>query len=121
MKNSLIIFICLLGLSSLYGQTNVMEKDEGAWNTLSMVTFKLEFDETFGIDVEKPILNPIVKSLDGKEIEVEGYIIPLTGKVEQSHFKSRTAEYPGTEPVPDECASGPVLHSDAVAGTSCRD
>ena len=68
------------------GQADVMKKDEGAWNTLSMVTFQREFDETFGIDIEKPVLNPVVKSLEGKEIEVQGYIIPLTGKVEQSHF-----------------------------------
>ena len=63
-----------------------MKKDEGAWNTLSMVTFQREFDETFGIDIDKPILNPVVKALEGKEIEVEGFIIPLTGKVKQSHF-----------------------------------
>ena len=63
-----------------------MKKDEGAWNTLSMVTFQREFDETFGIDIEKPILNPLVNAMAGKEIEVEGYIIPLTGKIEQSHF-----------------------------------
>lgn len=67
-------------------QTDVMKKDEGAWNFLSMVTFQREFDEEFGIDVEKPIISPIVKALDGKEIEVEGYIIPLTGKIKQSHF-----------------------------------
>ena len=63
-----------------------MKKDEGAWNTLSMVTYERSFDETFGIDVEKPVLNPIIKNLEGKEIEVEGYIIPLTGKIKQSHF-----------------------------------
>lgn len=70
----------------LQGQSDVMKKDEGAWNTLSMVTFKSEFDETFGIDVQKPIVGPIVQSMEGKEIEVRGYIIPLTGKVKQSHF-----------------------------------
>jgi hypothetical protein len=63
-----------------------MKRDEGSWNTLSMVTYQREFDESFGIDIEKPILNPIVRTLEGKEIEVEGYIIPLTGKIEQSHF-----------------------------------
>ena len=63
-----------------------MKKDEGAWNTLSMVTYQREFDATFGMDVEKPILNPIIRNFEGKEIELEGYIIPLTGKIEQSHF-----------------------------------
>lgn len=86
MKYSLIVLIFLIGLTSAHAQVDVMKKDEGAWNILSMVTFQREFDETYGIDIEKPILNPMVKILEGKEIEVEGYIIPLTGKVEQSHF-----------------------------------
>jgi len=67
-------------------QADVMKKDEGAWNTLSMVTFQRTFDEEFGIDVEKPMISPLVQALNGKEIELEGYIIPLTGKIKQSHF-----------------------------------
>lgn len=71
---------------SANSQTEVMKKDEGAWNTLSMVSFQRTFDEEFGIDVEKPIISPLIQLLDGKEIELEGYIIPLTGKIKQSHF-----------------------------------
>ncbi|MEM9545694.1 MAG: hypothetical protein AAGA77_06960 [Bacteroidota bacterium] len=71
---------------SLSSTDRCNEKDEGAWNTLAMVTYKQEFDETFGMDIQKPILNPIIRNFEGKEIEVEGYIIPLTGKIEQSHF-----------------------------------
>ena len=69
-----------------FAQHEVMEKDDGHWNTLSMVTFKREFDPDFGIDIEKPIVGPVVQAMEGKEIEVLGYIIPLTGKIEQSHF-----------------------------------
>jgi len=69
-----------------FSQADVMKKDEGAWNTLSMVTYQRVFDEDFGIDIEKPFVSPIIQAMDGKEIEVEGYIIPLTGKIEQSHF-----------------------------------
>lgn len=86
MRIILFVFLLLSGIVTGHSQADLMKKDEGAWNTLSMVTFQREFDETFGIDVEKPILNPLVLSLQGKEIEVEGYIIPLTGKIEQSHF-----------------------------------
>jgi len=85
-KYFLFVFIFLVGYPNIHAQVDVMKKDEGAWNTLSMVTFQREFDQTFGMDVEKPVLNPLVRTLEGKEIEVEGYIIPLTGKVEQSHF-----------------------------------
>lgn len=86
MKYTLIVFIFLLSTFYSHAQQDVMKKDEGSWNTLSMVTYQRTFDETFGMDVEKPMLNPLIKTLEGKEIEVEGYIIPLTGKVEQSHF-----------------------------------
>ena len=86
MKYILTILIFLIGFNLGFAQADVMKKDEGAWNTLSMVTYQREFDESFGIDVEKPILNPIIRNFEGKEIEVEGYIIPLTGKLEQSHF-----------------------------------
>ena len=33
-----------------------------------------------------PSLSPLIEKLDGTEIEVEGYIIPLTGQIRQSHF-----------------------------------
>ncbi|MDF1698459.1 MAG: hypothetical protein P1U56_21590 [Saprospiraceae bacterium] len=86
MKKLSVLVLFLISINSVVAQNDVMKKDEGAWNTLSMVTYERSFDETFGMDVEKPILNPIVRTLEGKEIEVEGYIIPLTGKIEQSHF-----------------------------------
>jgi len=59
---------------------------QSTWATLSMVTFEKKYDENMGFEVEVPTVNPIVKALDGKEIEVDGYIIPLEGKVKQSHF-----------------------------------
>ena len=38
------------------------------------------------LETKKPRISAVVDKLDGKEIEVEGYIIPLTGQVTQSHF-----------------------------------
>ena len=57
-----------------------------SWSTLGMVTFETKFDPDWGIDIQIPNFGPLVKSLEGKEIEVEGFIIPLTGKLKQSHF-----------------------------------
>ena len=59
---------------------------QDSWSTLSMVTFKTEFDTSYGMEVKIPSLSPVVKAMEGKMIEVKGYIIPLTGKKEQSHF-----------------------------------
>lgn len=58
----------------------------GVWGTLSMVDKVKEYDEAYGYEVEKVTVGIIAKTLQGKEIEIEGYIIPLDGKVEQSHF-----------------------------------
>lgn len=56
------------------------------WATLSMVTFDSKYDESVGYEVQIPKVSPVVKMMEGQEIEVEGYIIPLEGKVKQSHF-----------------------------------
>lgn len=57
-----------------------------SWATLGMVTFDTKFDPDWGIDIQIPTFGPIISALEGKEIEVEGFIIPLTGKISQSHF-----------------------------------
>lgn len=82
---TVLLFICSFTLPAL-AQSEVMDKDQGAWNTLSMVTFERTFDPEFGIDIEKPNVSPLVTAMGGKEVILEGYIIPLTGKIKQSHF-----------------------------------
>lgn len=85
-KYLFIIFSFSLSSSMLNGQSTAMEQDHGTWNTLAMVTYEKEFDEDFGMDIDKPVVSPLISSLDGKEVTLQGFIIPLTGKVEQSHF-----------------------------------
>jgi hypothetical protein len=86
-KRYLLVLVVVFGFAlQSEGQADVMKKNEGSWNMLSMVTFQRTFDDEFGIDVEKPMISPIVQAMDGKEIVLEGYIIPLSGKIKQSHF-----------------------------------
>ncbi len=84
MKNlfSLVVFSLFFSLCA-NGQITPVE---GTWRTLSMVTYKTEFDEDWGMDIEIPIVSPVAMKLNGTEIEVDGFIIPLTGKVKQSHL-----------------------------------
>lgn len=72
--------MCLAYISATLIQT----KD--IWLTLSLVTFESSYDPEFMMEVKKPKVSASVEKLDGTEIEVEGYIIPLTGQVTQSHF-----------------------------------
>lgn len=81
-RHSLYTVLILIGIqSSLLSQMK-----SGVWGTLSMVDKVKEYDEAYGYEVEKVTVGLIAKTLQGKEIEIEGYIIPLDGKVEQSHF-----------------------------------
>jgi len=56
------------------------------WGTLSMVTVNKAIDPEFGLETYETTFNPLVQALDGKEIELDGYIIPITGQVAQNHF-----------------------------------
>ncbi len=70
-----------LGLS-----TDAMTQSKEIWITLGMVTFETSYDPEYMLETKKPKISSAVDKLDGKMIEVEGYIIPLTGQVTQSHF-----------------------------------
>lgn len=79
MKN-ILIFIGLLLCTTLFSQS----KDN--WTTLGMVTITKEYDASLGMEIQKPTVSVVAQQLDGKEIELSGFIIPLTGKLAQSHF-----------------------------------
>ncbi len=66
--------------------TSMVAQPANTWNTLGMVTFDTTFDPDWGIDIQIPEFGPLINALEGKELTVEGYIIPLTGKVKQYHF-----------------------------------
>jgi len=78
------IILALLIVGSVTYDSSAQSTD--SWQSLSMVTFISEFDADWGIDIQVPTFSPIVRALEGQEITAEGFIIPLTGKVEQSHF-----------------------------------
>ncbi len=80
MKNILIIISFLLGTSSVEAQLL------DVWSTLAMVDKKKEFNVDYGYEIEKISVTPLVQALENTEIEVNGYIIPLSGKGKQSHF-----------------------------------
>ena len=78
-----LFFLISIWIFSFQGISN---QTSDIWASLGMVSFDTKFDPDWGIDIQIPRFGPLIKALEGKEIEVNGYIIPLTGKVEQSHF-----------------------------------
>ncbi len=85
MKPTLLICLYLIGIS--------LTAQESSWRVLGTVEMESYFDETIGIDVQKPKFGPWITALEGKPIEVQGYIIPLQGKVEQSYFMFSALPY----------------------------
>ncbi|MCB9290855.1 MAG: DUF3299 domain-containing protein [Lewinellaceae bacterium] len=49
------------------------------WKTLSKITFKKEYNEMMGFKVDVPVFSDEVKALEGKEVTIRGYIIPVEG------------------------------------------
>lgn len=75
MKRTIIALIALFGLAALQ-PTQAQDK---VWKTLSKITFKKEYNEMMGFKVDVPVFSEEVKALEGKEITVKGYIIPVEG------------------------------------------
>jgi hypothetical protein len=71
----LVMAVLLTGSVSVQGQSN----SGNIWKTLSKITFKKEYDEMMGFKVDVPVFSEDVLALDGKEVTVRGYIIPVEG------------------------------------------
>jgi hypothetical protein len=76
---TVLISFCL-ALNASYAQQRDM------WQTLGMVTFQSSFNTETFVETKIPKISAAVDKVDGTLITIEGYIIPLTGQVTQSHF-----------------------------------
>jgi len=75
----LFIFAFAFSINSVFAQ-------DSAWSSLSMVTKTKSYDPDFGMEIEDIEPGMLAQQLNNTEVKVSGYIIPLTGKIEQSHF-----------------------------------
>lgn len=57
---------------------------ELTWKHLAEVDFEERFTEEVGTYVPYPIFRPSVKRIEGKKVEIEGYIIPVEETGEES-------------------------------------
>ena len=55
------------------------KKEANLWRTLSKITFKKEYDELMGFKVDVPVFSDAIEALEGKEVTIKGYIIPVEG------------------------------------------
>lgn len=87
MSRLIFLFVFAILGSSVYAQDATADtQDENVWKTLSKITYKKEYDEFLGFKIDKPVFAAQVEDLEGKEITVKGYIIPVEGYKSHNEF-----------------------------------
>ncbi len=74
-----------VGIITIYlvGYTSAQKN---AWGMLMLTETEKQFDPTLGMEIDIPNIHPAAQQLNGQQIQLEGFIIPLEGKKSQSHF-----------------------------------
>ena len=68
----------------LFTSTGVMaQANKNIWTTLALMKFERHKGNGSGQGSQ---IIPLIEKLDGTEVTVKGYVIPLSGKKAQSHF-----------------------------------
>ena len=72
MKSLAISLICLFGFVSYHNSPQLIN-----WATLADVSFEEKYYEDLELYLPYPTFGSQVKALAGKEVQIEGYIIPI--------------------------------------------
>jgi len=110
--------IVVIGLFSIFLSSGI-QAQESLWKTLSKITYKQEYNELFGFKVDIPVFSEPIKALQGKEVTVKGYIIPIEGYKSHKEFMFSAFPYnmcffcggAGPETVMEVYASEPIAYS----------
>ncbi|MBK8624960.1 MAG: hypothetical protein IPN86_05200 [Saprospiraceae bacterium] len=81
-----IIFLSCLILTSSILSGQAATKEDNVWKTLSKISYKKEYDELMGFKIDKPVFSESVRALEGKELTIKGYIIPIEGYKSHKEF-----------------------------------
>lgn len=79
MKTILTFSFLLLGILMASAQSDI-------WKNLAKISYKKEYDAVMGFKIDKPVFGENIKAMEGKEIEVKGYIIPVDGYKSHKEF-----------------------------------
>jgi hypothetical protein len=78
MKNTFLVTTIMFLSLSLGAQSN--------WGKLSLIRFELKEDIYGELDYTPGKFTEMIEQLDGTEMELEGYIVPLEGEKKQKHL-----------------------------------
>ncbi len=108
----IILFVSVLSL-------NATQAQENTWKTLAKITFTKQYDELMGFKVDIPVFSEEILALEGQEIDIKGYIIPVEGYKSHKEFMFSAFPYnmcffcggAGPETVMEVFATDPVEYS----------
>ncbi|MCU0345604.1 MAG: DUF3299 domain-containing protein [Saprospiraceae bacterium] len=86
------IKILVLTVSIFAMLASGLHAQDSMWKTLGKVTYKKAYDEMLGFKVDIPIFSNEIQKLEGKEVTMKGYIIPVEGY--KSHKEFIFSAYP---------------------------
>ena len=102
-----------------FGSASANAQTTNLWQTLAKITYEKKFDDLLGFKVDVPVFSAEIKALEGKTVEVSGYIVPVEGY--KSHTEFVFSAYPynmcffcggaGPETVMEVTAVEPVKYS----------
>ncbi len=115
MRITAIVYILFISLTA----NIVSAQTENVWKTLSKITYKKQMDEILGFNVDMPVFSEDIKELEGKEITIKGYIIPVEGYKSHKEFVFSAFPYnmcffcggAGPETVMEVYASEPIKYT----------
>ncbi|MEO1260432.1 MAG: hypothetical protein AAFZ15_16670 [Bacteroidota bacterium] len=88
----LLIFLTGLFILTLTAPLMAQSSGNSMWKTLSKITYKKEYDEMLGFKIDVPVFSQDVLALEGQEVTITGYIIPVEGY--KSHKEFIFSAYP---------------------------
>ncbi|MCR9287269.1 MAG: hypothetical protein NXI23_07810 [Bacteroidetes bacterium] len=77
MKKTFVVLVTIFAFTAVSHEA--FAQTENLWKTLSKITFRKEYDEMLGFKIDVPVFSENVQNLEGKEVTVKGYIIPVEG------------------------------------------
>ncbi|MEL6865206.1 MAG: hypothetical protein AAFP19_12335 [Bacteroidota bacterium] len=86
MKNSVLFLFSLLVFAMPMEQVQAQGNGNKLWKTLSKITFKKKYDELMGFKIDVPVFSEEIKALEGQEVTVKGYIVPVEGYKSHTEF-----------------------------------
>lgn len=115
-----LLFAFIFSAGNVFAQkADTATPKKNTWKVLSKITFKKQYDEMMGFKVDIPVFSKEVKALEGKEIIIKGYIIPVEGYKSHKEFVFSAFPYnmcffcggAGPETVMEVSASEPIKYT----------